>query len=76
MRLDTFKGIDIHVNSETGKFFTDDPKMEDQDLAGLKKQVTAFVKKRRREGFKPIKVVVIKDFDEDPIRGDLLGVSG
>jgi hypothetical protein len=76
MKLDTFKGIEIQVDSDTGKFFTTDPKMEDTDLAGLKKQVTAFVKKRRRVGFDPIPVVVIRDFDEEPVRGNLEGISG
>ena len=76
MKLDTFKGIEIQVNSDTGKFFTTDPQMEDTDLAGLKKQITAFVKKRRRVGFDPIPVVVIRDFDEEPIKGNLEGISG
>lgn len=76
MRLDTFKGIDIYVEPETGKFFTEDPRMEDVGVGGLRKQITAFVKKRRREGFDPIPVVVISDFDDEPIRGDLTGVSG
>jgi len=76
LRLDTFKGIDINVNPDNGKFYTDDPKMEDMDLVGIKKQITAFVKKRRREGFDPIPVVVIRDFDEEPVKGNLLGISG
>jgi len=77
MRLDTFKGIDIHVHPDTGEFSSDDPKMEDDSLDGLKKQITAFVKKRRREGFKPIPVVVISaGWDDPPIRGELLGISG
>lgn len=77
MRLDTFKGIDIHVHTDTGRFSTDDPKMDDDNLDGLKKQITAFVKKRRREGFKPIPVVVVSaGWDDPPVRGELLGISG
>jgi len=77
MRLDTYKGIDIHVKPDSGKFCTGDPLMEADNLKEIKKMIRSWITKQRKLGFKPMEAVVIPaDFDGDPVRGTLKGISG